>query len=251
MAENSDLRDDSDFMDADIHELAAPYALDALDEDDRVLFERHLPDCARCATEVTSFRQTAAAMAYAVETAPPPELRARLLDAARTERRHERSNVVSFPRWLRFRVPALGAVAAVAAVAALALGIWNLSLTGTLDEERSASAATEQALALVADTSAERISLEGAEGSLVVARDGAAALVVCQLGTAPSGKTFEAWVIDGGGPHRAGEFEGGGHCGAHALTETVPRGATVAVTIEPDGGVDSPTGEPILASESV
>jgi anti-sigma-K factor RskA len=38
--------------DDDLHEWAGAYALGALDPDDRRRFERHLADCARCATEI-------------------------------------------------------------------------------------------------------------------------------------------------------------------------------------------------------
>lgn len=238
--------DDLDHL--ELHELAAAYALNALDEDERARFERHLTDCAACTAEVASFRDTAAALAYAEALAePPPELRTRLLDAARADRPAE-SNVIRFPR---VRRPALAAVAAVAAVAALALGVWNLSLAGSLDDERELRAATEDALALVADPSAERISLQGADGSLIVADDGTAALVVCRLPDPPSGMTYEAWVIEDETPARAGEFAGEGACSAHRLTEPVPPGGVVAVTVEPEGGLDSPSTDPVLSSEPV
>ena len=36
----------------DLHDLAAPYALDALDDDDRRAFEAHLRECEQCRTEL-------------------------------------------------------------------------------------------------------------------------------------------------------------------------------------------------------
>ncbi len=238
--------DDLDHL--ELHELAAPYALNALDEDERSRFERHLAGCPACTAEVASFRDTAAALAYADAVAePPPELRTRLLAAAHADRPAE-SNVIRFPR---VRRPALAAVAAVAAVAALALGVWNLSLARSLDDERDLRAASDRAFEIVADSSAERVSLEGADGSLIVADDGTAALVVCLLPEPPSGKTYEAWVIEEGTPARAGEFTGEGTCSAHRLTEPVTPGSVIAVTVEPKGGVDSPTTDPVFTSESV
>ena len=69
--------------------------------------------------------------------------------------------------------------------------------------------------------------------------------IVCvnDLAPAPSGKTYEAWVIEGETPKPAGTFAGGGAQTAFALTRGVPAGATVAVTIEPAGGSQSPTGD--------
>ncbi|MBD0348527.1 MAG: anti-sigma factor [Thermoleophilia bacterium] len=229
--------------DTDLHELAAAYALDALDDDDRAAFERHLAACEQCAHEVASFRETAASLAYAVDApAPPAELRGRILDAARADR----PNVVPLPR--RWTLPALGGVAAVAAVAALALGVWSVSLSSQLDDERSAREATERALAFAADPDAARTELTGAEGSLVVGEGRSAALVVCRLAEAPGGKTYEAWVIQGGRPQPAGVFDGGAGCRAVPLERPVPAGATVAVTIE-DGRVAQPTGEPVITAE--
>ncbi len=230
--------------DQDLHELVAAYALGALDEKDKAAFDRHLATCERCAEELSALRETAASLAYAIEgPSPPAELRGRILDAARAER----PNVVPLRR--RAAGPLLGTVAAVAAVVALGLGIWSLSLSRSLDDERDKLAATEDALALVADPNAVRTELVGADGSLVVAGAGAAALVVCQLDEAPSGKAYEAWVIAGGQPRPAGLFDGADTCSAHVLSEPIPRGATVAVTLEPEEGVDAPTGDPLFTAQ--
>ena len=50
-------------------------------------------------------------------------------------------------------------------------------------------------------------------------------------------------MIEGGTPKPAGVFAGGGEQTSFALTRTIPDGATVAVTIEPAGGTDAPTGD--------
>ena len=228
----------------DIHELAAAYALDALDGDDKAAFERHLASCEQCAAELAAFRETAATLAYAVEAPapPPPHLRTRILEAARAER----PNVIPLRR--RWAMPALATTAAVAAVAALALGVWNISLANERDEERSAREATERALALTADPDATLAALTGAEGTLVVGAGGTAALVVCRLAEAPAGKTYEAWVIADDRPQPAGVFDGGAGCRAVPLERRVPTGATVAVTVE-DGRVEQPTSEPVITAE--
>jgi anti-sigma-K factor RskA len=229
----------------DLHELVAAYALNALDDDEKAAFERHLATCERCAAELSALRETAASMAYTLEgPPPPPELRGRILDAVRAER----ANVIPLRR--RGMGPALGAVAAIAAVIALGLGIWSASLSRSLDDERDRLAATEEALALVADPNASRTELAGAEGSLVVAGPGAAALVVCRLEEAPSGKAYEAWVIANGRPRPAGLFDGGDDCTAHVLSEPIPRGAIVAVTLEREEGVDAPTGDPLFTAKT-
>src|SRR6266567_1151871 len=100
-----------------MHDLTAAYALDALDSDEAREYEDHVATCERCREELVQLGGAAGALAFAVEPPPPPELRLRILEAARAER----PNVVPLrPRWTRV----MPAVAAVAAIAAIAVGIW-------------------------------------------------------------------------------------------------------------------------------
>ena len=211
-----------------IHELSAAYALDALSAEERQEFEQHLAHCEECRETVAAFHDTAASLAHGVEAQqPPPELRARLLEQARGER----GNVVQFrPRWT---VRATSAVAAVAAVAAIAFGIWAATLHNQLGDRP------------------EAFGLDGANGQLVVTPERDAALIVDDLAPAPTGKTYEVWVIEGETPEPAGTFAGGGTQTAFALTRPVPEGATVAVTIEPEGGTESPTGDVQFSASGV
>ena len=220
----------------DAHELIAPYALDALDATEREEFEAHLRTCERCRAELPTLREAAAAMAFAAEAPAPPErLRGRILDAARAER----SNVVPLRPWRTVAYVASG-VAAVAAAIGIGLGLWGASLSSELDAERQASA-------LLADPNARAVAVQGADGRLVLSREGQAALVV-SLGEAPAGKTYEAWVIRDGRATPAGTFEPEDGRATHVLDEPVTAGATVAVTLERDGGVDAPSGDPLLTA---
>src|ERR687883_22553 len=102
-----------------IHELTAAYALDALDSDEEREYEEHLARCTRCREDLASFSEAAPSLAYGVESPPPPPgLRDRILEQARSER----PNVVPLkPRRTRtWAIPA--AAAAVAACAAIGLG---------------------------------------------------------------------------------------------------------------------------------
>ena len=179
-------------MSSDPHDLLAAYALDALDDDERERFERHLADCEECSEQLALLREPVAALAYAAEgPVPPKELRDRIIEGARAE---PRAAVIKLPR----RNWALGAVAAVAAAAAclaVGLGIWAHSLSNSLDRERSANAAYKQAAELLAAKATAK-PLVGANGSLLVADNGRAAIVVCGLADAPNAKTYEAWVIE-------------------------------------------------------
>ena len=62
-----------------LHALSGAYAIDALDDDERAVFERHLPNCLDCQREVASLREAAALMADLSAVTPPPALRASVL----------------------------------------------------------------------------------------------------------------------------------------------------------------------------
>jgi anti-sigma factor RsiW len=224
-----------------LHDLTAAYALDALDAEDSRAYEAHLARCDRCRDELASLSEAAGALAYATDAPlPPPELRARILQQAR----RERSNVVPLrPRWL---MP-VAAAAAVAACAAIALGIWASSLSNKLDRRDAALARQQRVAAILARPDARAITF--ARGTLVVAKNGDAALVVRNLKHAPAGRTYEAWVSAGGAPEPAGLFSGGEDT-AVPLDRPVHTGASVLVTEERAGGVDAPTQKPFLSVQS-
>jgi anti-sigma factor RsiW len=158
-----------------VHELSAAYALDALEPAEARAYEEHLAHCETCQRELAMLSATAGALALAAEPATPtPALRERILATARAER----PNVV--PLRPRARNYAMRALAVAATAAAVGLGIWNVALHNRLG----------------------RTHVE----AVVVDRG---TLVVTGLGTAPAGKTYEAWVIDRGAAQPAGLFRAG------------------------------------------
>lgn len=219
----------------DVHELTAGYALDALEPAERERYEAHLGSCEHCREELEGFWEVSGALARgAGGPQPPPALRERILEQARSER----TNVVPLRR--RLTVPVLSTAAAVAAVAAVALGLWATSLSDRLDR-------AEGELAVLGDPNARSYESENGEANLVLTPSGDAALVVRKLAPAPAGKDYEIWVFEGDVPHRAGLFE---RPGVAVLTRPVAPGQTVAVTLERDGGVDAPTGDPVFTASA-
>ena len=198
----------------DPHDLTAAYALDALDPDEAEAYERHLTQCEECREQLAELNETATNLAFAaVAPAPPARLRASILDAAAAER----SNVVPL---LRRRWVARGLAVAAAAAACIAVGL-AVSLSQSSPTKLTAS--------------------------VVLGPNRTATLHISGLSAAPSGKTYEAWVIPkGGAPRPAGLFPGGGSTTVH-LRGTVPRNAVVAVTRERAGGASTPT-PPVLFS---
>jgi anti-sigma-K factor RskA len=195
----------------DLHELAAGYALDALDADDRRAFEAHLAECERCRAELAGLSEAVATLAFAAEGPAPPEaLRDRILVAAR----EELPTVVALrPRRTRLYA---GAAVAAAACAALAIGLWAAFSGGG----------------------------NGPKLALTRTASGAALASVSGFDPAPAGKAYEIWVLDGGAPQPAGLFSGG-EKQVVRLTKPVSAGSKVAVTLERAGGATTPT-PPIL-----
>ena len=147
-----------------------------------------------------------------------------------------------------------GAVLLVALAIAGGLAAWSAGVFDSDDEETGSSASALNALAerqaraisIMAQPGATRLPVAGAEERLllIVGMEGDAVLLVSRLDRAPAGRTYEIWVIEGETPRPAGLFRGGSDV-VIPLTRPVPKGAVVALTLEPLGGSPSPTTNPI------
>jgi anti-sigma-K factor RskA len=73
-------------MSADVHSLVGAYAVDAIDEQERTAFERHLAECPECRAEVASLVEAGAQLSLVSQTAPPPAMRDAVLAGIRTVR---------------------------------------------------------------------------------------------------------------------------------------------------------------------
>src|SRR4249919_2905890 len=190
----------------DAHSMVAPYALDALDDDEQREFEEHLAGCEECREQLAGLREAAVSLAYGASgPQPPPELKDRILAQARSER----ENVTPIARRRSWSAP-LGAAAAIAA--AVAVAVW-------------VTRPTESPIAQVLSKPGSRLVSMGQAGAVAVAPNGDAALAV-SVPRAPSGKTYEAWVIRGGQAQRAGLFDGGSGTSIVRINGSVRSGST-------------------------
>jgi anti-sigma-K factor RskA len=199
----------------DLHDLTAAYALDALSSDEAETYERHLGQCEECREQLAELNATAAALAFAtVAPAPPSRLRAVILEQAAAER----SNVVPL---LRRRWVGRGLAVAAAAAACIVVGL-AVSLSQSTHKQ---------------------------EFSVSVGPNRTATIHVSGLSAAPSGKTYEAWIIPTtGSPIPAGLFPSGENATIR-LHGRVPPHAIVGVTLERAGGAaNGPTMSPILSA---
>jgi anti-sigma factor RsiW len=234
--------------DQDRHALTGAYAANALTPEEERDFEQHLSACPACSQEVAELRATASRLAAAVAAPPPPALRGRVLTEVRGVRQRSplpggvASSRTRAERWR----PVLAAAAGLLLVA---------SATATaVHEHRVADDAERRAAriaAMVADPDGRTVlapSASGGSGTVVTA-DGAALVLTRELPQLPEHQTYQLWVVAGRTPRPAGLLGRGGGDVVERYLPSVPKGASVAVTVEPRGGSRAPTTDPVLVAE--
>lgn len=169
--------------------------------------------------------------------------------------RRELAEPVRLPPEGRLSASTLAIFAAVAGVVAILLGGWAF-VSGVRDDGGTVTAVAapagyEEAVALLAAPDVERLRLTGSVGRIVLAvrPSGAAALVLNGLSEAESGWAYQAWISkpDAITPRSVALFSGDE--AVVPLATPVPRGATLAVTLEPEAGSIAPTRTPKLFVE--
>jgi anti-sigma-K factor RskA len=235
--------------DIEIHHLGAAYALDALDERERLAFEAHYSTCEICRTDVHEFRVAAADLGR-LTTAPPPDaLRARVLaDIATTRQLSPVPGAVVRLADRRRSRPVMMAASIAAAVLCFAVGAWIAG--GFAGDDVG-----DEVAALLAEPGVRVAELSGDGGGTirVVWSGDRAAIVGSALPEAPAGRAYELWLIGADGrPLPMGLLDpadGGALTGVVALdADAVP--SAWGVTIEDDGGATVPS-EPILYAATV
>jgi len=219
---------------------AAAYAAGALTTAERRDVESDLRRDRRLAAEVREFGETAAALGLAVPPlAPSASLREGVLAAL--DEAPQTPRVVPGPWLARRSVALLGAAAAIV----LAVGGTAVAL-GLLPRETS----VVDRIVAAADHESASGAVEGGGTVTVIWSDSLdrAALLVSDLATLPSDRTYQMWFIDEAGRATpAGTF-----APAADAVQSVPLdgdldpGDAVGITIEPAGGSTSPTSPPIV-----
>jgi anti-sigma-K factor RskA len=241
-------------MSTDIHALAGAYALDAVNDLERVEFSRHLAECETCALEVAEMRTTAARLADSTWSAAPPRLRENVLhQVSRTRQarpgRPGRPNPVEERstrpgRWRRWTV---AAAAACILAAGAAVGTFVLQEQRVGDQRQQADALRDQLAGMesvmaAADAKARQVKVSGGGQVAVICSKSQDAGVVTLAGLSQPGpdKAYELWVVDDSGPTPARVLHAGANAGTHLITGV--RGCeAVGVSLEPAGGSKTPT----------
>ncbi|ANP54139.1 anti-sigma-K factor RskA [Streptomyces griseochromogenes] len=250
----------------DPHSLAAPYALDALDPGERRRFEKHLNGCDRCAAEVRALSEDAVRLAWSTAAPAPAAMRDRVLAAVRTTPQEQapataRERAPQLPphvwgtqpppsrtRTPRTRplfVPFATATAAAALVVASLFAVQANHTRDQLDAERSQ---TREIAHVLAAPDARAAGSEDARGRgigvIASVSEGRAVVTLSGYGTPSGGRVHQLWAMrPHAQPRSLGLFEGDTPLVAKGLDKS---SASLAVTVEPNGGSAQPTSQPLV-----
>jgi anti-sigma-K factor RskA len=230
-------------MSLELHTLSGAYALDALSAEEAEEFRRHLEACLACRQEVHELRQAAAQMGASEAVEPPPGLRDKVLaEVDRTPQLPPRnaagSNVVELRR-RPWGTRLLVAAAAAALVGAAAVGIGRLG-----DDEQPLLAQEVVQVFEAEDASTETVQTTNG-GVVSVATSpsrGEMAIDTDELPALEEGRVYQLWAIQADSIASVGvlERERG------AAMEMPDAETVVAISIEPAGGSEQPTTQPIM-----
>lgn len=235
-------------MNADVHTLTGAYVLDAVTDEERAAFERHLGECETCVQEVVELRETAARLALAAREDPPPRMRDAVFASIREVRQdapHE-PPVAEVTRLTPRRWPmrlATGAAAVFLAVAAT-LGVLLVREQDALEAAQAQSQAVAEILR-ADDATVTTVDDSGARMTMVASKsEDRLYLYAKDLAEPPAGHTYQAWIM-------GDEFVSAGllnlEDGQASLdVHGINAGRALGITIEPEGGSDQPTTQPLM-----
>ena len=260
-------------MDIKIEELLPFYALEALTDEEKKLVESYLAEHPEARVQVAEMDTAASALPYGVSPVPPRRrikeaLMARVATDADARARASKQDQPSRSA-MRFEniFQAFSLGAAIVAI------VWVVVLNIQLSQLRNQVSLLGEALAAqsnslqqinaklpqVTNSTVVTISLSGttarpdARGQLIADPNShSAVLVIAGLGQLEAGKTYQVWLIDGGGPKSAGllTVDANGQ-GLLVLSSklTIAEFKALGISIEPDGGSPQPTGEIVVLSD--
>lgn len=241
----------SDVTCAQVDELAAAYALGAVDAEEERAVSEHLATCDRPhdeARELIGVGSLLSASDAPVE--PGSALRARLMTTiATTPQDHrfvagagvEGAEPAEARRpWWRMGSLAVG-VAVVALAIAVGIGAWGLSVNAQLAERN-------EVLRAVANADAAYAATGSAGSGWVIESGGTAHFVAADLAALPEDMIYELWLLDAEGtPTAVGTVDDPDDLVIVPLEHDLAGQAAFAVTVEA-GRVDAPTSDPVIVA---
>ena len=238
-------------------ELLELYVVGALDPTELEALERHLSEgCEKCDTILSTLHDVTIRLAESLpEKKPEIHLKQKILAQVSSAKSHERAPigfVREYAGWLAAATLAVGLV-----VVIFRMG----SLSEDIDALQTNLLEMEDVTSLLSSPGMEFMDLRGigpnerAFGKVVYDKDkGNGVVYMYQLPQTPVGMQYQIWVMWDGVPTSAGTFSVEDD-GSAVLTLTgLPDPAKIAsfdVTLEPEGGLVSPTGMMYLTGSEI
>ncbi len=243
---------------------AGAYALGALAEPEKSEFEALMAESEQLRAEVTELMDTAVELGLSVAPVdPPPAMRAQVLASIATTPQLEplettdqeiarRDTPAELKARARWRMP-LARLGAVAAAVALIVGLGFTVRFGIQAQADLATASQVNEIQAADDYQRETVEISGGGTATLVWSVALqrSALIVDGLTGLPAGSTYELWYIDAKGATPAGTFDVG-EDGKRTvvLAGDMGLGDTIGVTVEPAGGSDIPSTDPVIVVET-
>ncbi|NAZ82495.1 hypothetical protein GTR02_11755 [Kineococcus sp. R8] len=262
----------------DVDSLAGAWALDALDDDERALYERHLQSSPAARDGAEQLRETASRLGVTTPAQPPPHLRASIL-AAIADTPQERSapaaSVVAGARpassgrsvdapaapgapvdlaeQRRRRRGRPGyALLAAAACAVVAVGGVTYAVDARRDADRlSATVAAqeryqEQVESVLTSAGAQVVRVDATGGgAATVVHAGTRAVVLADLPPVPD-RQYQLWFVEGQTVRSAGLLPAPADGRSTFFVPDTGGASGLGISVEPVGGSQQPTTQPIV-----
>jgi anti-sigma-K factor RskA len=229
-------------MSTDLHTLSGAYAINALSPQEAEAFREHLAACSACRDEVRELQEAAAMMGASEAMSAPAHLKARVMQAAdRTPQQPPKVSDIGTAPTKRRAPKFLLAAAAVALIVAAGFGITQV-------QQPPDSVLAAPVAQVFEAPDAHQATMETSNGGTIsVATSpslGKMAVDTDELPDLEGGQTYQLWAISDGTPQSAGLLE---DPDAGAAMDMPAQGIEVAITIEPSGGSELPTTDPIMS----
>lgn len=229
-------------MSTDLHTLSGAYAVNALSSEEAEEFRKHLDACPACQDEVRELQEAAALMGASEATPPPAHLKASVMRAAdRTAQLPPRTRHLDTARSRRWMPRILSAAAAVVLIVAAGFGIEQLQQepdVGLAAPVAQVFHAPDAHTATMKTSNGGKISVATSPSLNKMAVD------TDELPDLEPGQVYQLWAIADGSPTSAGLLD---DPDAGAAMDMPGKGISVAITIEPAGGSEQPTTNPIMS----
>ena len=235
-------------MSTDVHTLSGAYALNALGPEEAAEFRRHLEGCQACRQEVLELQSAVARMGAAEAAAPPPELKSRILAAVdrtpqepptTTRRLAPTPSAQGSSKARNGWVTWLAAVAAALIVA----GGGAVGVRTMLDD----SGLTPRAEEVFEAEDAHTATVETAEGGELTVAVSASrkemAVDTRELPPLDENYVYQLWSVRGDEMVSAAILNDPDVGAAMGMPDEETQ---VALTVEPAGGSEQPTSDPIV-----